>query len=312
MTNFPSIHNIKFDKKKTKFSEFVYRFWPIILFGGHLLLTHFAIGLRWEHYFADFLCLGLSYAHPKTRKFVVYMIPFWLVGFCYEYFQFIEVYRGEIHVDDIYYAELSYFGITYNGEKIILCELFRKNPNVFFDLMSGFAYLFYIWEVFIFAIVIYFKDKVCFSKLAWSFFAINICGMIIYFLYPAAPPWYIESYGLGPAVLDALPSAAGAARFDELLGINYFAQFYSRSANVFGAMPSLHAAYPLLITFFAFFINRYLFVATLIFTLMVDFGAIYLRHHYVWDVLIGSLLTVFVFYALYFLSKKKIYNPKQG
>ena len=56
---------------------------------------------------------------------------------------------------------------------------------------------------------------------------------------PAEPPT-----GDGPADLAALPSPAGTARFDALLGIHYFASFYARNTNVFGAMPSLHASYP--------------------------------------------------------------------
>lgn len=85
------------------------------------------------------------------------------------------------------------------------------------------------------------------STLAWGFLLVNLIGMFDWLVFPAAPPWYVAQYGAGPAQLDATPSAAGAARFDELLGVHYFADFYARSGNVFGAMPSLHVAYPTLV-----------------------------------------------------------------
>jgi membrane-associated phospholipid phosphatase len=253
----------------------------------------------------DGILLILSYVHRKTRNFVSVILPFWLTGFTYEYFQFVERFKGEIHVADLYQAELTWFGVNIGSERIIACEYFRRNPHVIFDLVSGFAYLFYIYEVFLLAMYLFFKNKAVSSLFCWGFFSINVVGMVGYFLYPAAPPWYVEAYGLGPAQLDALPSAAGSARFDELLGITYFKEFYSRSANVFGAMPSLHAAYPLFAVLFAWFIGRrkVFFILTLAFALLVDFAAIYLRHHYILDVLVGTIIAVGIFFASYYYRK---------
>ncbi len=301
------------------FQKHFTKIWPVFLFGGHLVLTHFAIGLRFEHYLADGILLILALAHSKTRNFVIVVLPFWLTGFAYEYFQFVEPFRGDIHVADIYSAELNWFGIFDGNEKITACEYFRRHPNIVADLVAGFAYLFYIYEVFLLAIYLFFKNKKACSVFCWGFFIINIVGMIGYFVYPAAPPWYVEIYGLGPAQLGALPSAAGAARFDELLGITYFQEFYSRSSNVFGAMPSLHAAYPLFAACFAWFIGRtkLLFILTLVFALIVDFSAIYLRHHYIWDVAIGSLIALSVFGVVYFYRQetfkqlKKVFSKRK-
>lgn len=50
------------------------------------------------------------------------------------------------------------------------------------------------------------------------------------------------NYGFEP-VLNTPGNVAGLGRFDELLGCSVFHSIYGRNANVFAAVPSLHAAY---------------------------------------------------------------------
>ena len=76
---------------------------------------------------------------------------------------------------------------------------------------------------------------------------------------------------------------------------------YSKNANVFAAIPSLHAAYPLLTVLYGSLSKRFwLHIAFALFTLSVWFSAVYSRHHYVLDVLAGAMvaLTAYVLYRL--------------
>jgi hypothetical protein len=131
------------------------------------------------------------------------------------------------------------------------------------------------------------------ARFGWTFLLMNIVGFATYYVYPAAPPWYVADYGLGPANLAARSSAAGAARWDAITGIPYFAGFYGRSADVFGAIPSLHVAYPLLTYLHGRELRkRWLDVASFGLFLLVSFAAVYLNHHYVLDVLLGVLYTL--------------------
>ena len=74
--------------------------------------------------------------------------------------------------------------------------------------------------------------------------------------------------------------------------IHYFAGFYSRNPNVFGAMPSLHVSYPLMVTMFTWHRGWGWRISTLLFTLLVSFAAVYLGHHYVLDLLAGYAVAV--------------------
>ena len=70
------------------------------------------------------------------------------------------------------------------------------------------------------------------------------------------------------------------------------ANFYKRSANVFGAMPSLHVAYPMS-TFLALRgMGKRWTVPVLVFSLVVGFAAVYLQHHYLIDVIAGFFCAV--------------------
>ena len=81
-------------------------------------------------------------------------------------------------------------------------------------------------------------------------------------------------------------SAAGAARFDELIGFPVMASFYGKSADVFGAIPSLHVVYPMLALLYGWRLPRFRALAVA-YLLLVCLSAVYLDHHYVLDILIG-------------------------
>jgi membrane-associated phospholipid phosphatase len=81
-------------------------------------------------------------------------------------------------------------------------------------------------------------------------------------------------------------SPAGAIRFDHLIGIPLMQGFYGKSADVFGAIPSLHIVYPFLAIVYGWKLRRFRFISMPYF-LLVCFAAVYLNHHYLLDIFIG-------------------------
>jgi membrane-associated phospholipid phosphatase len=130
----------------------------------------------------------------------------------------------------------------------------------------------------------------------WAMLWLNLAGYATYLIYPAAPPWYVDHYGLGPAILSAAPEAAGTLRFDALLGVHWFAVYYARNANVFGAMPSLHVGQTFLAVLFAWQFRSLRIVATG-FWLLVFFASVYMNHHYIVDGLAGMVFAAGVWAA---------------
>ncbi|HYH98730.1 phosphatase PAP2 family protein [Hyalangium sp.] len=259
--------------------------WLITLAGvSHLLFVTVMGKLRWEHAAADLLLVGLAWAGPAPRRFLRGGFPIWLCGMLLDNQWLWLGLRGQIHTGDLWELERMLFpapgGTTWPA-------WFETRTHAVLDFFCGFSYAAYLYEVFALALLFFFRKSPRFEIMCWAFLLMNAMGVVTYVVYPAAPPWYVMQYGPGPADLTAAPSPAGTSRFDALLGIRYFANFYARNPNVFGAMPSLHVAYPVLVTWQAWRMGWAWRVGTAGFAALVAFSAIYLQHHYILDVVAG-------------------------
>ncbi len=86
-----------------------------------------------------------------------------------------------------------------------------------------------------------------------TFLFVNLLGFIGYYVYPAAPPWYIQLHAGEspiPFIAHTPGNTAGLHRFDAFFNVGIFNGLYSKSSNVFAAMPSLHSAYPLIVFYY--------------------------------------------------------------
>lgn len=257
----------------------------------HLVWVAFTVGLRVDHFVMDGVSSALFFMGPRVERFAGRVIPLWLVGALYEtLLPTLMPYRGAVHVADLHGWELALFGIGEGTSRLLPTEWITRLLHPVLDVICGITYLLYLPQTFVFAGFLYATKKAHLGTLLWGFLLLNVLGQTTWVLFPAAPPWYVEQYGLGPAVMNALPSAARAARFDTVMGVQLFHGFYSRSVNVFGAMPSLHCAYPTLVLLVTIALRRAtLIVPAALFLGLMCFSAVYLNHHYVLDVLVGVL-----------------------
>jgi membrane-associated phospholipid phosphatase len=244
-------------------------------------------GLRPDHVLVGLLGF-LDLYNERSRLFLREFFPFIATGAVYDsmrYFYWPGI-AGRVHVEGPYLFERSWFGIG------------GRTPNEWFaahhwwtlDLACGFAYLTYVGEYLALAFFLFFRGAhKTVRTLALAFLVVNLLGFATYFIYPAAPPWYVAQYGFGPARTDVHPAAAAAGRFDELLGTHFFDQMYGRGVDVYGAFPSLHVAYPLIAVWAAFHEEdlRWARMPTIAFFLLMCLSAVYLQHHYVIDLLLG-------------------------
>ncbi len=260
-----------------------------------LLALTLQAGFRGEYVLLTVFWGFLALTGARTRRFANMATPFLLVGILYDQilphlFQF----RPEPHVSDLYHFEQKLFGIhTAGGGVLIPSEWFERHTWAWLDVATGFGYMTYMFESFVVAAWMFFKDEEQTAKLGWAFLIVNILGFASWIFWPAAPPWYVAEYGLGPARMDAIPSAAGCARFDAFFGINYFSGFYQRSHNVYGAMPSLHVAYPFVVMLAVWNMpQRWVRSACVAFFVLVTFAAVYLSHHYIVDAIAGIAVAV--------------------
>ena len=264
-------------------------------------------GLRQDHVNICAGILALSYGGRLLDPLLNFLLPLIGTAVVYDSQRFYEDYiRGPIHVTQPYWFDKTFFGIKTAQGILTPNEWWQLHTVPALDLITGFMYLAFIGIFVIFAAWMVFfvarrgTGKVPARELMirapgvmWAFFCLNVLGYSTYYWYAAAPPWYVALYGLGPARMDVHPSSAGCIRFDQILGTHFFSEMYGRSCDVFGAIPSLHVAYPLLAVFFAFRFGTGR-VFAICFYLLMCFSAVYLNHHYILDILWGSAYAILI------------------
>ena len=209
---------------------------------------------------------------------------------------------NNVHIKDLYDLEVKFFGIYESGVKVSLCEWIVPRYNSFLSFILGFSYLLWMPAPMAFGIFLIFRNRSAISFYASAYFLTNVIGVLFYYLIPAAPPWYFLHHG---AEVDLLVpgSAAGLAEFDKIIGIPIFQGIYSNNSNIFGAIPSLHAAYPLLCLLVARKIGQ---KGWVIFFGLMSLGtwiaAVYTQHHYVIDVICGIVCALVAYYLMSYLS----------
>ena len=260
----------------------------------YLAISLLLIGFKTDQLLLVFIFNTCYFFNEQSRKFITgfsIFICFWII------FDFMKAFPNyqfnTVHIADLYNAEKSLFGTPVNGVIATPNEYCLNRPSVFFDIMSGVFYLCWVPVPLAFAFYLFLKDKKLFLHFSLTFVLVNLIGFIIYYTYPAAPPWYIQHYG--STFIKGTPgNTAGLAKFDHYTGLSIFQNIYAKSSNVFAAMPSLHSAYPVVVLYYAFKknVSNVLKIAFAIVMLGIWFSAVYTSHHYVLDVIAGIICAI--------------------
>lgn len=239
-------------------------------------------------------------AGPALRRWLQGAMPFALFLAAYDALGLARasvVARG-VHVHWPYWLDKTLFGVGDFNERLSLNELFARHHSAAVDVLTGFAYFSYIYAVLGFVIFLAVIDRSPAGTrrthaVGWTFFGVNAASFVTYLVLPVAPPWYVASRGFGPVDVNAVGDPGALARIDALTGIPYFHRFYAHCSDVFGSMPSMHCAYPMLLLLFALEMRRPWLVGALVgFQLLMSFSAVYLQHHYVPDIIVGVLYAI--------------------
>lgn len=273
-----------------------------LISAGYLLLSFWLIGFKSDQLVLVAVFNTLFLVSGTTRKFIVGFSVFIIFWILFDYMKAFPNYRfNTVHIGDLYNAEKALFGITEAGKVYTPNEYWARHTSTFLDIFSGFAYLCWIPVPLLFAGRLFYKDRQQFFYFSLSFLLINLIGFIGYYIYPAAPPWYVQQYGFNfnPATPG---NTAGLERFDQFFDVSVFKGLYSKSSNVFAAMPSLHSAYPTLVLYYG--LKYRMGIINVLFAVVTGgiwFAAVYSSHHYVLDVMAGvscAVLGIFLFHRM--------------
>jgi len=257
---------------------------------GYFLLSYLLIGFKMEQVWLALLFNVFYFSSQLSRKFITgfsIFIIFWII---FDYMKAFPNYLYQtVHIEDLYHAEKKLFGIAGEGTVLTPNEYWLTHHFTSLDALTGIFYLCWVPVPLGFAAYLFFKKREAFLQFAFTFLLVNLIGFVIYYAYPAAPPWYVEQHGF--EFLPLTPgNTGGLERFDTFFNTNVFHSLYAKSSNVFAAMPSLHASYPLIVLFYG--IKNKLGKINILFAIIMTgiwFSAVYNSHHYVLDVLAGII-----------------------
>lgn len=270
--------------------------------------------LRQEHVFLVILWWVLYYINDRTRRFISAFSVFVVFWVLYDAMRAFPNYTiNTVHIEQPYLFEKSLFGITDFNKILTPNEFFAIYHTPVLDFLSGFFYINWMPIPLGFAVYLFVTDKYTFLQFSVLFLIINITGFAIYYIYPAAPPWYVSKYGFDLKI--GVPgSRAGLEHFDQIINYPLFKNIYNKNANVLAAMPSLHATYPLTVLFYSIKKRMSVFWISLfsVFTIGIWFSAVYSNHHYIIDVLAGILVATIWFYMFnnFIVIKKTLLKYK--
>jgi inositol phosphorylceramide synthase catalytic subunit len=276
----------------------------------YLLISWLLVGFRNDQLVLAGVFFACYFSSVTARKFIIAFSIFIVYWVIFDYMKAFPNYAyNQVHLLQLYSAEKNLFGSIHNGTQLTPNEYWLTHTSTWLDILSGFFYLCWIPVPLAFATWLFFRDKNNFLQFSFTFVLVNFIGFVIYYVYPAAPPWYFQKYG-NAFIANTPGSSAGLQRFDDFFNLGIFKSIYAKSSNVFAAMPSLHSSYPVIVLYYGLKIKMG--QANILFAIVtagIWFAAVYTSHHYVLDVLAGitcALTAIFIFQKL--LMRSSVFN----
>jgi PAP2 superfamily len=167
--------------------------------------------------------------------------------------------------------------------------LYHFGDPHWWDYAAFFVYLSHFFVPILAAALLWKFDYRRFHRYVFLFVGLTFLAYITYALYPAAPPWLASKRG----ALE--PTVRIVQRMWHHVGMHSAATAFesgSRVSNPVAAIPSLHAAYPLLLLLFFWRTAGRWRLALVAYVLAMSFTLVYTGEHYVIDVLLGWLYAV--------------------
>ena len=262
--------------------------------------------VRWEYAAFIVVAPALAYFNERTKRLFLAVLPIALLGLVYDamrYVQDVGLSQERVHLCDLRALESSLFGRA----DWTVHDWLQAHPSDWLDRLCAVPYGTFLFVSIGFAVYLFAKaDDDAVARFGWTFFLMNILGFVTYHLYPAAPPWYFHSHGCVVDLTAHASEGPNLARVDGWLGVPYFHGLYARSHDVFGSVPSLHVAYPLLIVLEGWrWLGARGRAAAGAFLALMCFSAVYLDHHWIVDVVLGLFTCVVAYCAVALVVARK-------
>jgi membrane-associated phospholipid phosphatase len=237
--------------------------------------------------------LAVSLAEPKrwVRGVVVDWLPLMAVLLCYDLSRPV---REWIGVTPHVFPQLDADRWTFGQLPTTWLQHSLYDPGVthWYDYLTFFVYLSHFFVTLAVLAVLWKVSYPRFRQYRTLVVVLATAGFVTYVLFPAVPPWLAAWGGHIEPVPRTLTGMWGAVGIEPAHALfENRGEFYNQEA----AIPSLHAAYPLLLLLFFWGAGTWARIGLGAYALAMAFALVYTGEHYVADVVIGWIYAGGVF-----------------
>lgn len=252
----------------------------IALTSGYLVCRHNFVSP--DQFFI--LVLLLSVLLGRTKTFLTDWLPLVVLLFGYEYVRgLVPLINDHVHLQPMIDFDRFFFGSV--PTVALQSRYFSAGSPRWYDYAAVSLYLMHFIVPLAAAFLLWLQDRKIFREYSAGILILSYLAYLTYLIFPAAPPWLAAQAGLIPNVNRIL-----AVTLQSLRDPIYLPTIYSKlGVNQVAAVPSLHAAYPLLTALFVGEKAPKLLPMMAAYVFSVWMAIVYLGEHYVFDVVTGVI-----------------------
>jgi hypothetical protein len=192
------------------------------------------------------------------------------------------------HVTEMIHADQWMFGWATGGTVPTVWlqnHLYDPSRVQWWEVIVTWVYFSHFVATLAAAIVLWLTSRRRWAAFMRRWFVLSLAGLVTYFVYPAAPPWWAAEYHY------LEPVARLSLRGGQEMGMHgafSIVRLGQVAANPVAAIPSLHSAFALFVVL-AFLprIRKRFWPLLFLYPLAMTFSLVYSGEHYVIDVLVG-------------------------
>jgi membrane-associated phospholipid phosphatase len=244
------------------------------------------------------LVLGIAaFSVPAWRSWgglLLEWLPFFVLLATYDRLRgAVSVASGQAHVD----AQIAFDRALGGGEVPTVWlqqHLWHAGHARWYDYAVWAVYLTHFFAVWVTAAVLWRIARERFRRYAATAVLLSLSAFATYWAFPAQPPW-MAGESIRMASVDRIaPEVWGQ------LGVGTAESIYENRdfVNPVAAMPSLHAAFPLMLLLFFWSAGRWVRLALGLYTLAMAFALVYGGEHFIADILAGWAMALAVHWVV--------------
>jgi membrane-associated phospholipid phosphatase len=277
--------------------------WQLVLIGvvvGYLALGVATHSLKAYHWLIAAVLPLAFVSNGRVRRFFTDWWPLFAFWLTYDRLRLLQpLLFSRVAVEAPYLLERWLFGWLAGGDvpphsaRLWLASLGDTAAGVTVGWSAQLIYLSYLLILPVHLFIWWLRgnsdptDRGRFHRHIVAFTALHVMAMATYVALPVAPPWWVSLHGMVQPTVDLVARTNMA---DAMYGV-IVQRMIKNAAQWFGAVPSLHAAYPVLLWFLALRDRgRPITIVLGVYSALMFVVTVVLNQHYIIDLVAAVIL----------------------